>query len=1367
MSKQITYSNHYLSARFFILALAVFCITTLHAQRYVSVGGAGNKDGSTWADAYDEGGFRVALKSAASGDQFWLMMGTYKPENFRDSAFTIPNGVKLYGGFSVTDTVFSDRDWKANETILSGDIGSAGVTTDNSYHVVKVKWTDTSTVLDGFTVSDGRASGAGLNRNAGGGVYIDGGGSGNSSAMTIRNCLITKNFASGDGGGVLDYGALDGNVSSMVINCVFASNSGGNGGGMYSAGYNGNNTGTANSTIINCIFINNTSVSLGGGAHTHANLGVVKYINCTFTGNTSGGGGSAYHVYKGDTYVSNCIFHANPGTDVGKNAANANIYLTNSVVQGGFATGNNVITHSPLFSDSISFIGADNIWGTADDGLHLSLGSPAANYGINDSMPADILLDIDHNNRIKKNTIDLGAFESDLDCNTMSARASTTYLCSGNQASFYVTTDFAGSKDFQWQVNGSDVGNLGDTIYTTTSLADGDQVQCLLASSYTCTYPDHPSTNIMDIKVETPPSVSITGSLCQGTTLTASGVQNASQIYWSLNGNIVGWGVKKSLGSGSTKAGDAAGNAGSDSTMLSGPAAIARDENGNIYIADLLNNRVQLWTPGASYGITVAGDPAGTSGNDSTKLNKPNALFLDNDGSLYIADGFNHRIQKWKSGASYGTTVAGGSFGNGSSQLSFPNGVFVDLTGNIYISDYNNNRVQKWEPGATTGTTVAGDASGASGSDSTQLNGPLGIYVDAAGTIYISDSKNHRIQSWTNAASYGTTMAGDKNGTAGSDSVSLNNPSGIFMDGARNLYIADRNNHRIMKYPYTSAYGFNVAGDAGNTSGSTSNKLNSPSGVYVSHFGNVYVADLGNNRVQEWFQEFSDSTFTPTVTGSYQLNVVTPSGCAVQSNAVNVTTAAIPTVTINASKTTICGGDNISFTASTTDGGSSPAFQWYKNGTPAGTNDSTFASNLFSNNDTISCQLTSSISCVTSSTMLSNKIGLTVNVIPVATLAASGNTTICAGDSLKINANADAGNYIWLLNGNNISSGSDSIYYAKNTGDYSVISANGACADTSSILVVTVLPQPTVTLTPASNQSICQGDSVKITATTNVSSFQWYDGVNIINAATDSIYVAKSSGTYSVKVSDGTCNTLSSSVQVTVNAYPTASITPASAQTICQGDSVNLQANSGNNYTYQWYNNTTSISNEINANLNVKNAGSYTVTVTNNGCSATSGATVVSVNPLPSVPTISKNLNILTSSNASGYQWYLNGAKINGATNKTYSPTQSGKFQVEITDANGCKNISAEFNFLIGINNIQTDLNVSITPNPGQNSFNLEISQLIGAGKIVVYDMAGKEIMIRNAEAINTFDMTAQATGMYIIKVYTRTNTTSLRWIKL
>ncbi len=333
------------------------------------------------------------------------------------------------------------------------------------------------------------------------------------------------------------------------------------------------------------------------------------------------------------------------------------------------------------------------------------------------------------------------------------------------------------------------------------------------------------------------------------------------------------------------------------------PSYIFVDSVGNIYVSDVLNDRVQKWIPGATEGITVAGGNG--EGSAANQLNHPGGLYTDAQGNVYVADIFNDRIQKWPSGAMEGITIAGGNgHGSAPNQLAGPSGIFVK--GNaIYIADAVNNRIQKWTFGATEGITVAGGHG--SGFAANQLRSPSFLFIDTDGNIYISDNGNNRVQKWMSGASTGITVAGG-NGE-GSSSNQFHSPEGILIDNLNNIFVSDFFNERVQKWVPGATKGITVAG--GNGAGSDSNQFIGPYGLGFDISGNLYVADFQNRRVQMFITDSSnsgiDTTYTPTEGGTYTVVAVFKNGCIDTSQPVKI--KALPHVYhISGQKRSLCGG---------------------------------------------------------------------------------------------------------------------------------------------------------------------------------------------------------------------------------------------------------------------------------------------------------------------------------------------------------------------------------------------------------------------------------------------------------------------------
>ncbi len=275
------------------LFTGVLCLLLLNVNArvlFVKHDGAGS--GTSWSDAL--GNLAAALHKAQPGDSIWVAQGIYFPTDKKDRriAFIVPQGVKVYGGFQGEETLLEQRNFKANKTVLSGNIGAGDRFTDNSYTVVYIRQADESTVLDGFIIADGTADGAGppgsISR-CGAGLYVDGFGCKKSTSPRIVNCVFQNNRArdggavylngSGgrcnpafyncefqnnqadlDGGAVFNDGRDDGEASPQFVNCIFYKNQGNYGSAICNYGSRGNSS----PLIQNCVFRNNKASRRGG-----------------------------------------------------------------------------------------------------------------------------------------------------------------------------------------------------------------------------------------------------------------------------------------------------------------------------------------------------------------------------------------------------------------------------------------------------------------------------------------------------------------------------------------------------------------------------------------------------------------------------------------------------------------------------------------------------------------------------------------------------------------------------------------------------------------------------------------------------------------------------------------------------------------------------------------------------------------------------------------------------------------------------------------------------------------------------------------------------------------------------------------------
>jgi hypothetical protein len=273
---------------------------------YVDQSATGADTGETWADAKTE--LQDALALSLSGVEIWVAEGVYKPTTTaeREAAFALKDGVALYGGFPTGggDGTFGARDWETHPTILSGDIGTPGVATDNVYHVVTGSGALTTTVLNGFVVTGGYANGAEGAESVGGGMYSFHGQS------TIANVTFVDNFASTKGGGMYNVES-----SPTLMGVTFTANEADEQGGAMC------NFFQSNPKLVDVSFYSNTAGTLGGAVYN--DFSGFDLSQGTFTGNTASRGGAMYNAAS-DVGLDDVTFEDNSADYEGGGMVNSN-----------------------------------------------------------------------------------------------------------------------------------------------------------------------------------------------------------------------------------------------------------------------------------------------------------------------------------------------------------------------------------------------------------------------------------------------------------------------------------------------------------------------------------------------------------------------------------------------------------------------------------------------------------------------------------------------------------------------------------------------------------------------------------------------------------------------------------------------------------------------------------------------------------------------------------------------------------------------------------------------------------------------------------------------------------------------------------
>ena len=272
-------------------------------------------DGTSWATAKRD--VQAGINTVGAGGDVWVKAGTYLPTqdpngdaytaDARNKAFYLTTkDVRLYGGFAGNETLLSQRNVATNVTILSGDLdGSAG--TNDAYHVLVTRNRSNACVVDGFTITGGRATGSGTFAGIATYPQYSGGGLYNTDAGVpqITGCTFLANSASTEGGGI--YNTTSSNAT--LSNCTFLNNTATSGGGMF-------NTNSSNPQLSSCTFSGNTATSYGGGMH-NTNSGGAQLSNCTFSANTASVGGGMYNTNGSYVALAGCTLSANTASSSG------------------------------------------------------------------------------------------------------------------------------------------------------------------------------------------------------------------------------------------------------------------------------------------------------------------------------------------------------------------------------------------------------------------------------------------------------------------------------------------------------------------------------------------------------------------------------------------------------------------------------------------------------------------------------------------------------------------------------------------------------------------------------------------------------------------------------------------------------------------------------------------------------------------------------------------------------------------------------------------------------------------------------------------------------------------------------------------
>lgn len=529
----------------------------------------------------------------------------------------------------------------------------------------------------------------------------------------------------------------------------------------------------------------------------------------------------------------------------------------------------------------------------------------------------------------------------------------------------------------------------------------------------------------------------------------------------------------------------------------------------------------------------------------------------------------------------------------------------------------------------------------------------------------------------------------------------------------------------------------------------TDNSTGSPSSWSWSFSPSTGVSFVGGTSAssQNPQVQFANS-------GSYDVTLVATNSIGsdneVKTGYITVDPTVVPSVSINTSQTTICSGVSSTFTATPTQGGTSPSYQWKRNGNNVGTNSSSYTTSSLADGDSIWVVMTSNANCASPGVVTSSGIGMTVipSVTPSVSISAN-TTTICAGTNVTFTASPSNGgsspSYQWKLNGSNV--GSNSSTYSSSSltnGDVVTVELTNSepCVSpnttTSNSVTMTVnaLVTPVVTTTNSStNNTICDGGTVNFTATPsnggNNPSYQWM--VNGVSAGTNASIFALSNGpgTYDVQVimtSQASCLTRSSDTSsittITVDTIPNVQITtPLIVNTYCKEDTLQL--------TGSPVGGTFSGAGVVGTEFRALTAGNgthwiYYSYTNSSGCSSMDSVSLaVEIVPEPQVTYANGVLTCTTTGFA--YQWFDSNGPITGETNQTFTPSTNGTYYVRIQGTDCFDESTSLIIDDIHLDEWTSAASVTLYPIPASDVLTMEINMLTSEeAQLEIVDISGK-----------------------------------------
>jgi len=295
---------------------------------------------------------------------------------------------------------------------------------------------------------------------------------------------------------------------------------------------------------------------------------------------------------------------------------------------------------------------------------------------------------------------------------------------------------------------------------------------------------------------------------------------------------------------------------------FNGPTGLSISSDGFLFVADKQNNIIRIISPQGVVNTIAGNTKIGFSNTKgAVTFNFPSGVGVDATGNVYVADDDNSAIRRIDPTGAVITFAGNGGQGSGNglgtaAQFSGPTGVATDVVGNVYVADNGNNLIRKITPkGQVTTFAGSGSRGNANGQGTAaSFNQPQALTVDAGGNVYVADEGNNMIRKIAPDGTVTTLAGGGGSGAANGkgSAATFSSPAGVAVDSDGNVYVGDSGNNLIRKIApdgtVTTLAGTGAAGSVNRTLMQSS--FNSPQGVAVDQYGDVFVADTGNNLIR-------------------------------------------------------------------------------------------------------------------------------------------------------------------------------------------------------------------------------------------------------------------------------------------------------------------------------------------------------------------------------------------------------------------------------------------------------------------------------------------------------------------------------------